>query len=495
MSTRHGLALVELLFAIAILGIISVSSLASIVGSWSTNRLSGLALQAEQYAQEGIEAARSLRNRGWSAPFLATDCTGGCGLSLGTGWSWLGTSDTENGMTRVVTVTTAQRDGNGDFVASGGTPDSDAQRVESEVTWSPGPGRNNTYSLVTYLTNFVKAIIVDWTTPQTPVALNASVANSGNDTADSLAIAFANSYVYLGRASSGGRELLAIDITNPASPSLCANCQRELGGNVNDVQIGGNYAYMASSNDTQELQIISIASPTSLNSASLATIDLTAGNSGNATADAIAVGVSGTSLYMIRAGGDEFIRFNISSPLSPSINGTNSSFTGTPTDMVIVGSYAYVTSNDNAAELQIFNLSTLARDAVVNIDSGNQNADALTVVAGDSSHILVGRASSGAPELYVYSLANPTSPSLIDTAEIGGNVTGLAYTSGYVFVASLAGNDLQVFDASAFPNISTTSVAALNISNSPNEVIYSGDVPAALVASSSNSEELQIILP
>lgn len=495
MSTRRGLALVELLLAIAILGTISVSALASIIGSWSTNRLSSLALQAEQYAQEGIEAARSLRNRGWSAPFLATNCTGGCGLSLGTGWSWLGASDTENGMTRVVTVTPAQRDGNGDFVASGGTPDSDAQRVESEVTWSPGPGRNNTYSLVTYLTNFYQLITPDWSSPSSPVAFDATLANSGNNTANAISIGFANNYAYLGRQSSGGRELLAIDVSNPSSPSLCANCQRELGGNVNDVQIGRNYAYMASSNNSQELQIISIADPSNLASAAFASVDLINSNSGNNSADAIALGISGTNLFMIRAGGNEFIRFDISNPLTPAVTGSNNGFTGTPTDMVVVGNYAYATSNDNGAELQIFNLSTLARDGTVNMNSGNNNADAFTVVAAGSSHILVGRDSSSAPELYVYELSDPVSPDLVDTVEIGADIYGLAYTTGYVFVSNTGTNDFQVFDASAFPDLATPAVATQDNANSPFEIIYADSISTALIASSSNSEELQIILP
>jgi hypothetical protein len=72
---------------------------------------------------------------------------------------------------------------------------------------------------------------------------------------------------------------------------------------VNDIVTNGNFSYMASTNNAQELVIINISAPTSLSTASLTSFDLTNGNSGSSNADAIALTIVGNNLYMIRNGG------------------------------------------------------------------------------------------------------------------------------------------------------------------------------------------------
>ena len=498
MKKNLGFGIVEVIVAMSIFIIIAVTAVTTIIGSFSTNRLGDEETKATLIAQEGLEAARSIKNQGWANPFLGTLCTSGCGVSISGGvWSWLGSSNTSGNFTRIITVANVQRNGGSDIVTSGGTDDPDTKKVTSTVTWNFTPARNNTVSLATYLTNFRKAIGGDWSSPLADGSLDLTAGNSGAAAANGNAIAYSGNYAYLGRATSGGREIYAIDASNSSAPTLCANCQRELGGNVNDIEISGNYAYMASSNNAQELQIIDISSPTSLNTATLTILNLTAGNSGNDNADAVAVAVSGTTLYMIRNGGNEFISFNIATPTSPSINGTGSGITGVPSDMVIVGSYAFVTSDDNAAELQVINLSTLNRDAVFNLNSGNNNANALSVIYAGSDRLLIGRASSAAPELYSINISTPTSPSLASTVEIGNDVVDISFGNNLIFLATNNNAaDFLVINGSNLDSLpALPAFGQLNIEDSPQDLTYEASVDRVFVASSSDTTELQIIMP
>lgn len=471
----------------------------TVVGSFSTNQLGNEETFATLYAQEGIEAARSIKNQGWQTPFQSTSCISGCGITnLEGSWKWLASNNVLDGYTRTITVTNVQRDGNGNVVESGGTDDPDTKKISSEVSWNFSPTRNNTLTLETYLTNFRKSIVGNWALPQVQFIFDLTADNSGAAQADAISIAYASGYVYLGRSSSGGTELQAILFSGMSNPSLCANCQRELGGDINDIEISGNYAYIASSNNSQELQVIDISSPTSLNTATLATVDLTSGNSGNNNADAIAIATSGTNLYMARNGGNELIKFDISTPTNPSISATNSEFEGTPSDMVIVGNYAYITSDSNTAELQIFNLSTLARIAVLNLNEGNTNANALSVTYADNDRLLLGRAAHAqSPELYSINIQTPVSPQIVSTVEIGNDITDLSYGNALLFLAVSNNNsDFQIINANNLDLLPTLpAYAQLNIANSPRDLLYNILLDKVFIANSNNSEELIIIEP
>jgi hypothetical protein len=67
--------------------------------------------------------------------------------------------------------------------------------------------------------------------------------------------------------------------------------------------------------------------------------------------------------------------------------------------VVIVGNYAFVSTDDNAAEVQVMNLTTLARDAVLNLNSGNNAANAVSISYAGGNRILV-RVSSGARNIH-----------------------------------------------------------------------------------------------
>jgi len=153
-----GQSIIEVIVSVAILIIIASTAVIAVLGSFSSTRLAEEETQAAFFASEGIEAVQSIRNNGWDDPFLATDCSAGCGLSKsGDVWSFSGTSDDPDGsakFTRIITVESVQRDDNWDIVEPGGTDDPDTKKVISAITWDFTPTRSNTVEMASYLTNW-----------------------------------------------------------------------------------------------------------------------------------------------------------------------------------------------------------------------------------------------------------------------------------------------------------------------------------------------------
>ncbi len=158
MKNSQGFSLVEVILALAIFMILAVSGVTTVLHSFSVNKLGEEQTNAELYAQEGIEAVRSIKNQGWSN-LIADVQTKGLKTTSGF-WEFNGsTSDTKDKYTRSVLVSAVNRDVSGNIVDSGGATDPDTLKITSNVSWNYSGPRNDTISYLTYLTNFRKAII------------------------------------------------------------------------------------------------------------------------------------------------------------------------------------------------------------------------------------------------------------------------------------------------------------------------------------------------
>ena len=149
-KTPKGFTLVELSLAIAIFATIAAGVAVPIIGS----HLSGLedrrTFRANTLLTESWEAIRSIRNRGW---LELSD--GNHGLSLQGGqWVLNGNSDVQDGVTRVVTFATLQRDAQGDLVEVGGTPDPDTKSVTISLSWQPPYSASRSLTAASLLTNY-----------------------------------------------------------------------------------------------------------------------------------------------------------------------------------------------------------------------------------------------------------------------------------------------------------------------------------------------------
>lgn len=106
--------------------------------------------QANELAQEAMEAVRSIRdNSGWGQIV-----NGSYGLvSTGGRWSFSGSNNPISGFTRTIVIGDAFRDSQDNIVESGGVNDPDTKKITVSVFWSEKSGTHN-IELKTYLTNW-----------------------------------------------------------------------------------------------------------------------------------------------------------------------------------------------------------------------------------------------------------------------------------------------------------------------------------------------------
>lgn len=128
---------------------------------------------------------------------------------------------------------------------------------------------------------------------------------------DALSVDVKGNYAYLSRVGGSSPEFYVINITNPNTPTLTGAL--DLNGTINHIFVNGNYAYVASSDNSSELQIINVTNPAS--PILLTAYDL----SGNA--DGITIDYYNNYVYLGRADGTLDI-IDISNMISPTIVGT-----------------------------------------------------------------------------------------------------------------------------------------------------------------------------
>ncbi|MBI2337949.1 hypothetical protein HYU95_02090 [Candidatus Daviesbacteria bacterium] len=165
---KNGFSVLEVILAAAIFMIFSTGAVIVVVQSYNANRLGAENSVAAQFAAEGIEAAKSIKNQNFS--LLNSDAyLAGTGLIRnGTGvWQFEGdntsdvlTHNSSDDYTRVIRIGKTYRI-NGNIVESGGTEDPDTKKITSTVTWNFNSARPETTSLVTYFSDWRKPIPTD----------------------------------------------------------------------------------------------------------------------------------------------------------------------------------------------------------------------------------------------------------------------------------------------------------------------------------------------
>ena len=340
-STKSaGLSVIEIILALGIFAIFAATGVTTILGGMKSNLLADHRLKADTYAKSGLDAALSIRNRGWS--YLTP---GTFGLSASPGyWVTSSSSDSDGIFTRSLTITSVNRSG-GDIVASGGTYDPDTLKATVDVTWSD-TGRPQSTSVSTYLTNWRRTAPSDWPSPSQQSSIDLSGNIDGND------VDASGYYAYLVR-NDVVDNFVVIDLTNPSSPVVVATLT--LPGIPMRITVpisaSGNYAYIASAANASELQVVDVSIPT--------TPSLVGTYDAPGNVDAVAVAVSSSTAYLTRVNSSnhELSLINVSSPTAPSLLGSLN-LVGDAMRVSVLGNYAYVASTDNASELQVVNVSS-----------------------------------------------------------------------------------------------------------------------------------------
>lgn len=138
-SARRGFSLVEVMLSGAVFVLLVTALVGAYLYGQEATALSDNRARAAMLAEEGLEAARNIRDDAFSN--LAN---GTYGLTTaGNQWNLSGSSDTTGIFTRQVVISSA------------GT---DRKQVTATVSWQQNPERSGSVSATTYLTNWISLV-------------------------------------------------------------------------------------------------------------------------------------------------------------------------------------------------------------------------------------------------------------------------------------------------------------------------------------------------
>jgi hypothetical protein len=378
-------------------------------------------------AEEGLEAAKNIRDNDYAS---LNDGTYGIGNNSNQ-WVFSSLPDATEVFSRQINISTIS---------------SEEKQVDCIVNWTSRNNIPQSVSLTTYLSDWAREAAGGcWDNPFIESGLSVgSCANGSKIVTD-------GDYAYMVKA--GTSYFSIINISNTASPSItgiCANTNCSLGG-LNDVAVQGNYAYIASSTNNAELYTVDISNKSSPRRVATYNIQ------GNG--DAKSVWISNNYLYMTRNysssnGENEFLIFSLSNPASPALAGSLS-LENACSDIAVSGNYAYVACSDTSREFQVIDISnpaslSLSKRYALNLPGTGIGRAVL--LSGNTAYV-------GKNEGYIYSIniTNPQSPAVISSYNFGGVVYQIAGIGTNTIVAggSNGTKEIQFINTSDPSNMST----------------------------------------
>lgn len=456
-TNRVGFTLVESLLSVTLFALFLTSTFGAYLYAQESTILTANRSRALLLADEALEAVRNMRDESY-----ANLVSGAHGMTTSTGrWIFSGLSDVSDVFTRQVTITDV---------------DATRKKVAVQVTWPQNIRRNGSVILETQLTNWLRAA-ADWAN-----AIQFGRANATGDN-DGLKIDTAGSYAYLIRSIGGSNNLLIYNIASSTAPVLSSTFS--LSGTPADIKVSGNYAYIASSDDAQELQIVNVSSPT---------LPFLAGvfnAAGKANANGLAI--SSSTVYLVRdsSSDEELIRVNVSAPATPTLV---SAFEvgATVYEAEVVGANIFLASSDDTRELDVISFA----NPLVPVRAGALNllgnTDATTIAIMDSVLVL-GR---GATVSFI-SIISPAAPTLTGAYSAANSINDLTFgPTGHVFLGTADTNaEFLVLDSSS--STAPVLVDAVSVANNGevNGIAYNETLDIAVGASISDVEELVIFGP
>ena len=307
---------------------------------------------------------------------------------------------------------------------------------------------------------------------------------------DGFSIAIDGNYAYVGREGSNPRdEFFIYDMSTPSAPTEVGSF--DVGANINGMVVSGDYAYLATDDNSRELDVIDISTKTSPTRAG--SLDL----SGNE--DGYAVDIDGNTVYLGREysfSGDPFHTIDVSTPSSPSLLGT---LTGIPPfvefiDVLADDDYVYgvntLTWTNN--DLFVIDVSNPASPTSPTTFEPTGNGDG-TAIALQNDTLAFARESGFPNEVSLIDVSTPTSPSEDGTVEVGEDVNDVVFENDNNLLLATGENNAEFhrWDISNLANPDQTDT--YNTGGDLNAIVFDGT--NAHLASESNSQEYQIIGP
>lgn len=457
------MSVVEVLLALALFSLVVMAITGALIYGRESAQTSGMRARATFLAEEGLEATRNIRDENFTTNLASAD--GNHGLAKTTQWAFSGSSDTtESFFTRIVNVAPI---------------DADTKSITSTVTWQENVQRAGSVVLNTYLTYWQRVVAANWANPTQESLVN--MTGTGNK----LKVKVQGNYAYLVDATN----FFVMDLDNLAGSPVGSLA---ITGTATNLFVSGTYAYISSTSNNSELQIIDISSPTNPQRPA-------GGNQGifdaGGNTDATSVAVSGNFAYLtkLQGGGPaiELTKVNITTKNNPTSSATLN-FASNINDIVIIGSYAYLATSA-ATELQYADINTFG--SISTAGDGNLASSAASI-DGASGLLTVATGTT----INAVPLTSPTTFGIERTLNVGQTINDVSYdnTLGYVFLAeNNSTQEFQVINATTTPNPTLVGTYNINndVSNTANGITYDSTRDRAYIANSADNAEFVVIMP
>lgn len=433
-----GQSLIEILVSLGIFTLVVSAVFTLFFGGRTLSSDSSAVEAGLEYAQEGVEAVRSIKERDWAE---LTDGAHGLVFLSGDWYFASGTTDTRGIYTRSVFISTIAID---------------TKKASTTITWQTDPVRPQKVELEEQLTNWKEALDLggdtggggptgDWQNPQTLGTIDLGPGNEGRD------LDVLNKYVFMvaDSASTAKADFYVINAVNGQSPSLVSNINTGPGLNV--VDKAGDYAYVGSTDTANQLQIIDL---TNYNNPTVIT--------NYALPDVSGAGAVGNSIFYYagkvyigtkNASGPEFNIIDVATPSNPVLLGSRE-ISKDVNAIYVSANYAYLATSDDSKELQVFDIS----DPASIILAGSYNAvgsgdgKSLTVVG---NKLYLGRVDDGSnDDFYILDISNIGSIASLGSKNLATDLNDFRVRDSLGFFgASDSNKEFQVWNVGTPSNI------------------------------------------
>lgn len=470
-NKNSGFSIIEILVAITLIAVISVSIFNVNFYNSKVRRINDERTTALYYAVEGIEIAKMMR---WDQLAL------GDYYFVKNGDVWdinSGSELIDNTYSRTVNVSSVSRQsvyqGNvfGDIVASGNV-DPDTKKVTVTIDWLSRAGSNKQEFLETYIHRFsatrwtqtdwsggsgqenwseenkffakdygidvrepgivsLTSGFIDWTNASTTSTFDTPGNFEDNDVFES------DGYAYLvTKNNPAGKELYILDVSNPENAILKSSL--DIGASVTSVVARGDIVYLSTALNEGELKVVNVSNKS--DPFVIATIDLPSNT------DALDLAVNNDQLYIIQ--GSKMYSFSITNPAVPALL-DDIQVSDSMAGIHLSASYIYIATLDAAKELQVVNVTNPADMQVFgyyNLPGSLKGTD--VAARGSRAYIATQNNGSGS-EFFIFDVTNPANPVLIGEQEIGEMVHSFAIAGPYILLGTnFLNEELVVLDIS-----------------------------------------------
>ncbi len=442
-NLKKGFSIVEVLLAMAIFTIFATGIFYLSLDTIQRDTKINLNTEALLYAKEGIEAVRNIRDKDY---LLLTN--GDYGLYLNAGnWEFIAAPEDINGFyERTITIEDVYRNELGEIDTEGTYLDPETKKITSEVVWYQKGIIPKSVSLVTYLSNWTGD---DW------IQTTCDEFNGG---------AFENTEVTL-TTSPPDNNCGVVLTTSEVGSTFFSSVN--VGKHGTDVDVEGNYAYLAVNNVSKGLAIINVSNPSS----PVITKEINIGQKGRYVekeGNYVHMGVQSWLLgwAMVNVSNPSTAYWYFSWPMGgygnkPTVSG-DTLFMGINTDywafqvydisggllpfpllmdmynfnsavhvIELNGNYAYVGTDEDDEGLIVMNVSNPYNVTEVSSLDVGEEVNAITFL-GSLAFIATEESTNS---LHVVDISNPANPEILTSLNVGGEIQDLVISGNYLYAA------------------------------------------------------------